>query len=100
MRAANAAKIVHRKAAESKSPLETLLKISSDSVFVLPEMLPPSIIVMPTSPEARASPRSKAARRVFVHSGTEMKKKVLKFLRPQTRAASSRSLASGVPNAA
>ena len=81
---------MHRKAAESKSPRDTLLKISNESVLVLPEILPPSIIVIPTSPEARANPRSKAAKSVFEQSGTEMKKKVLNLLRPQTRAASSK----------
>ena len=43
--------------AASKSARETALKISSESVLVRSEMLPPSIIVMPTSPETRAQPR-------------------------------------------
>ena len=39
--------------AASKSARETALKISSESVLVRSEMLPPSIIVMPTYVNAR-----------------------------------------------
>ena len=85
---------MHRNAAQSKSPLETLLKISRESVLVLPEILPPSIMVIPTSPEALANPRSNPAKSVFEQRGIEMKKKVLSLLRPHTRAASSSSFAS------
>lgn len=62
---------MHRNAAQSKSPLETLLKISRESVLVLPEILPPSIMVIPTSPEALANPRSNPAKSVFEQRGIE-----------------------------
>lgn len=51
-----------RAAAASKSARETALKISKDSVFVLPERFPPTIMVMPTSPLARETPNKSPER--------------------------------------
>ena len=45
--------------AASKLTRETALKISSESVLVRSEMLPLSIMVMPTSPETRPNERER-----------------------------------------
>lgn len=55
--------------AASKSLRNTQLRISKESVFVRSSRLPPSIIVMPTSPEARSRPKRSPARIAFLESG-------------------------------
>jgi hypothetical protein len=45
--------------AESDSPHETRLCISSEREFVLPAMLPPVVIIMPASPDAFATPNNR-----------------------------------------
>ena len=93
MSAANPARIAQSAVAVSKSPRLTLLKISRDSVLVRSDMLPPIIIVTPTSPEALAKPSKSAAKRFPETNGIETKTAVLKRFSPCTKAASSSSRA-------
>ena len=65
------------------------MNIYNESVFVLPEMLPPSIIVMPTSPDALASPNKSPDAKLLRTSGRVTKKKEESPPHPLTRAASS-----------